>query len=183
MGLCGVSEGGSVWLCPGLLHDKEKRNISWLWGEVGTKTLLKSLPAQECAQESLPHFTGGSRNRGYARKPFGIQTKKSEPGTQTLVIYLITPCTQAAREVKPLQGKMALTTFKNNAIQKYQQQFRGRFIFLCLSSLLSSFLAFLCFASTDSTERLPVTGQFHFSQINPRDCGAKQAYINCCVAG
>lgn len=84
-----------------------------------------------------------------------------------LVISLITLCTQAVRGVKPLQGKMApylkIIPFRNIISSS-----EANFIFLYLSSLLSFFFAFLCFASTVSTNRLPVIRQFHICTDQPQ---------------
>jgi len=84
--------------------------------------VLKHPSTQEYTQECSPGFVGGSRNRGYGGRPFGIHSKKSEPGADTVVMSLIAPYTQATREVQPLQGEMALSTFKKNTIRKYHQQ-------------------------------------------------------------
>lgn len=156
-----------------------------MWGQVSTKAWWKSPPAQECTQESLPHFTGGSRNRGYGRRR---QALGYRPRSQSLELRLWpsiwSHCALKQWEKSSsFREKWHLPYLKIIPFRNIISSSEADSFLLYLSFLLSFFLAFLCFASTVSTERLSVIGQFHFSVTNPRDCGAKETYINCCVAG
>lgn len=144
MGLCGITEGGSAGLClDSCRTGRNAASLGCMWS--GYKGMVKIPSCLVIHSGEHTHFTVGSRNRVCGRSPFGIQTKESEPGTETA------PCTQAVRVVKPLQGKIVLTIFKNITIQKYHQhsdvqRLISFFIYLTSAVFLLYFpLVFHCF--------------------------------------
>lgn len=150
--------------------------VKWVQSHGESPLLLRNV-----LRRAFPILLGVPETGVMAGDPLGYRPRSQSLELGLLFISSITPCTQAVREVKTLQGKVAPIIFKNNTIQKYHQQFRGWFHFFyifhlcCLSSLLSSALPALF-----PLKEFQWLDSFTFTLTNPRDCGAKKSYKLLC---